>query len=158
MKNLDFVAIYAAVLSTIHIIWTIRSETPKVNVKIVNGFDRVDSEVIDGIYIIVQNSSKHSLNISNILILIPQNKSLMQRVKSHLRFKNHVRFTWAHSSLANYGLNAGCPLKLEPGKSHSVFIPEQTLNLILKDSTLKEIACVVQDEVRKPKYSKKYKL
>ena len=155
MKSIDYVAL----LSTINFLWTISRETPKVQVKLVSGSDRLDGELISGIYIVVQNPSIHILHISNILILIPHKQSSIKDLIHQIwQFKRIPRNNgWAHMSLADCGLNTGCPFSLDAGKSHRVFIPDQTLKAIFENAIREEIMCVVQDEVRKGKYSKKFK-
>ena len=159
MKNFDYLALYAAALSTINFLWGIYKEAPKVKAKLINGFDRVDGQMIGGIYIIVQNPSRHSLHISNILILYPFKENSIKSSLGHIwkfrRLSRHI--CWVHTSLPDNGLNSGCPLRLEAGKSHRVFLPDTILKIIFRNAVRDELMCVVQDEVRKEKYSQIFK-
>ena len=60
------------------------------------------------------------------------------------------------SSLSNFDIEDGCPLSLESGKSHSVFIPKKTLDEIFEESEKREIKAVVQDQLWRNKYSSKF--
>jgi hypothetical protein len=153
-------AIYAAGLSTVVFIWNVARTIPRVKVKIVFGTEKVDEGYLSGVYIFVQNPSPHTVHLATIHILYPYKKNGMkERIGHLLRFKRlpwHV--DWVHSSLSNYGLVDGCPLSLEAGKSHNVFVPQQILDKILADSERREIKAVVQDQLWRNKYSRKFKV
>ena len=76
-----------------------------------------------------------------------------------MKFKKFPwRLGWAYSRLSNYELEDGCPLSLEAGKSHDVFVPQKTLDEIFEDSVQREIIAVVQDELWRKKYSLKFEV
>ena len=159
MKNFDYLALYAAILSTINFLWGIYKESPKVKAYLIHGSAEIEGKLVGGIYLNVQNPSIQTLHISNILILYPYKKNSFRNILCDI-WKNKrlsSRICWTHSSLSMFGLSAGCPLSLESGKSHRVFIPDAILQTIFNDAVRKELKCVVQDEVRKSKYSQIFK-
>jgi hypothetical protein len=61
---------------------------------------------------------------------------------------------WAYSSLSFDAF----PLSIEPGKSHDIFVSEEVLEKILRDSDRREIKAAVQDQLWRNKYSRKFKV
>ena len=56
----------------------------------------------------------------------------------------------------NYEIEDGCPLTLESGKSHGILVPESALEKIFEDSEKRVIKAVVQDQLWRNKYSRKF--
>ncbi len=56
MKVTEFLAIYAAGLSTIVFVWNYVRATPRIKVEIISGSDEIDGEFVFGAYISVKNS------------------------------------------------------------------------------------------------------
>jgi len=160
LKVTELLAIYAACLSTIVFIWNVTRAIPRVKVKIVFGTDKVEGECTSGVYISVQNPSSHTVHLSNISILLPSSKRRFIDLIAHIL--KYRRFPWnegwVQSNLSNYKLENKCPLSLEAGKSHNVFIPQVVLEKIFKDSERREIKAVVQDQLWRNKYSRKFKV
>jgi len=158
LKVTELLAIYAACLSTIVFVWNVTRAIPRVKVKIVFGTDKVEGEWISGVYISVQNPSSYTVHLSNISILYPYSKKrfidLISHILKYRRFSWNVG--WVQSNLSNYELKDKCPLSLEAGKSHNVFVPQRVLEKILEDSERREIKAVVQDELWRNKYSRKF--
>jgi len=160
LKITEFLAVYAACLSSIVFIWNVVRTVPRVNVKLILGVETVNKEYISGVYICIQNPSPHTVHLSNISVLYPYVKKELKEIVLHaLKFKRFPwRLGWVHSSLSNYKLEDGCPLSLEAGKSHNVFVPQKILEEIFKDSERREIAAVVQDQLGRNKYSRKFEV
>jgi hypothetical protein len=150
LKVTELLAIYAACLSTIVFIWNVTRAIPRVKVKIVYGTDKIEEKWITGVYI--------SVHLSNISILYPSSKKRFIDFISHILKYRRFSWTvgWVLSSLSNYELECKCPLSLASGKSYNVFIPQRVLDKILKDSERREIKAVVQDELWRNKYSRKF--
>lgn len=158
MKTTEIFSIYAACLSTIVFIWNVKRSIPKFKVRIVFGGEEIDGEYVSGIYISIKNPFPHTIHLSNVSLLYPYEKSkwidLVTHVLKYRRFSKSV--CWVHTSLSNYELDDKCPLALESGQSHNVFVPDEILEKILEDSYQREIKAVVQDQLWRNKYSRKF--
>lgn len=77
MTVTEFLAIYAAFLSTVVFIWNWAREIPRVKVKIVCGTEKVDEGYLSGVYIFVQNPTPHTVHLAaiHILYLYKKNRS-----------------------------------------------------------------------------------
>jgi hypothetical protein len=158
LKSTEILAIYAACLSTIIFIWNILRTIPRYKVDIVFGVHENDGESKHGVYIFTRNSSPHTVHLSGIDILYPYKKSRSIDLIRHILKYRQMPGTvgWVNSSLSKYGLEDKCPLALESGKSHGVFIPHEILEEILKDNEQRQIRACVQDQLWRNKYSKKF--
>lgn len=120
--------------------------------------DTVDGKTQFGISISVQNPSLQTAHITNVSFLYPYRKpTLRKRLKHMIRFKR-VPFCigWCHSSLSFHGIEDGCPVSIEPGKSHRIFVRDDVLESLLKDATSRHLKAVVQDALWRNKYSKTF--
>ncbi|MGR3302355.1 MAG: hypothetical protein ACUZ8I_07600 [Candidatus Scalindua sp.] len=158
MKVTEILAIYAALLSTIVFVWNIRKAIPRVKIEVIFGTNKIDGEYVSGAYISVKNPSPHTVHLSNISILYPYKKSNIFELITHaLKYRQlPLSVGWVHLSLSNYEIEDGCPLALEPGKSHGILVPENTLEKIFEDSEKRVIKAVVQDQLWRNKYSRKF--
>ena len=160
MKITELLAMYAACLSTIVFIWNVIRAIPRVKVKIVFGTSEVEGEYMSGVYISIQNPSSHTVHLSNISILYPYKKDrfidLIAHILKYRQFPWNVG--WVHSNLSNYELEDKCLLSLEAGKSHNVFVPQGVLEKIFEHSERREIKAVVQDQLWRNRYSRKFKV
>lgn len=156
----DYLALYAALLSTFVFFWNVSRATPKVKVKICFGIDKIEGEYVSGVYIQVLNPSASEVHLNNIQILYPYSKysywQLVSFVLRHRRIPWHRG--WVHSSLSNYEIDDGCPLSLEPGKSHNILVPKCTLDEVFEDAVSREIMAVTQDQLDRKKYSSPFKV
>ena len=150
-------AIYAALLSTIVFIWNFYRAMPRFKIELTFGIDNVDGEYVSGVHISVKNPSPHTVHISNISILYPYKKTnIFELITYALKYRRLPHsLGWVLSSLSNYGIDDGCPLALEPGKSHNLIFPGSILEKVLKDNGKKVIKVVVQDQLWRCKYSNK---
>lgn len=160
MKITELLAIYAACLSTLVFIWNIARSIPRVKVMIVFGTSTLEGKCISGVFISIQNPSPHTVHLSNVSILYPYQKNrLIDLIKDVVKYRRlPSTLGWVHSSLSNYNLEDKCPSSIEAGKSHNIFIPQEVLEKILKDSERREIKVVVQDQLWRNKYSRKFKV
>lgn len=158
MKVTEILAIYAALLSTIVFVWNIIRTIPRVKIEVIFGTDKIKGEYVSGAYISIKNPSPHTVHLSNVDILYPYKKNkLIDLVMHTLKYRRlPLSVGWVHSNLSNYEIDDGCPLALEPGKSHGILVPESTLEKIFEDSERKEIKAVVQDQLWRNKYSRKF--
>ena len=160
MKVTDFLAIYAAGLSTIVFVWNYVRATPRIKVEVISGSDEIDGEFVFGAYISVKNPSSQTVHLSNISILYPYKQSNLTDILKHIIKYQRIPKSegWVSSSLSNYKIDDGCPISLEPGKAHSILVPERILEQIFEDSYSRKIKAVVQDQLWRNKYSNKFSL
>jgi hypothetical protein len=148
-------AIYGSALSTAVFIWNILRATPRIKVDLIFGIEEVGGEVVSGAHISIKNPSGSTVHIGNVSILYPyRNVRLVDYISHVVRFKRLPRTVgWVHSALSNFGIDDGCPMALEPGKSHGILVPEKILDQIFEDSTERKIRAVAQDQLWRDKYS-----
>lgn len=159
MKVTDYLAIYAAILSTLVFAWNILQSRPRIKVDLIFGIEGTGDDLKSGVYIFVRNLSSHDVHLSNIEILYPYTvASLKERLAHAWRFKTlPKRLGWVHSSLSNYSVESGCPVCLEARKSHQVFIPEPALEEMLSGAIDRVLMACVQDQLWSNIYSGKFK-
>ena len=124
LKLPEFLAIYAALLSTIVFAWNILRTIPKFKVDIMFGTYSNDGEIEHGVYIGIRNPSSHTIHLSSVDILYQyKDRKLVDLVSHIFKYRRLPRTVgWVHTSLSNYDLKDGCPLALESGKSYNVFV------------------------------------
>lgn len=158
LKLTEFLAIYAASLSTIVFAWNIRRAVPRFKVDIMFGTHGSGDDIDHGIYIGVRNPSPHTVHLAGLDLLYRYRKAnFIDRLTHLLKYRRWPSSVgWVHTRLSNYDLNDECPLALESGKSHDVFVPNIILEKILSDSVDRYIKAGVQDQLWRNKYSKKF--
>ena len=159
MKITDYLAIYAAILSTLVFFWNVLQSRPRVRIDLIFGIEGTGDAVKSGVYIFVRNLSSHDVHLSNISILYPYRiASLKERFAHVWRFRRLPRrLGWVHSSLSNYSLESGCQVSLEARKSHQVFIPQRVLEDMLAEANDRAIMASVQDQLWNTVYSGKFR-
>jgi len=158
LKLTDYLAIYAACLSTFVFAWNITRSIPRYKIDIVFGTKGDNDNIEHGVYIGIKNPSPYTVHLAGVELLYRYKESSLIRKITH--FLKYRRIPWAvdwvHTSLSNYKLKDGCPLALESGKSHLVFVPNEVLEQILNDSINRNIKACVQDQLWRNKYSQKF--
>lgn len=159
MKFTDYLAIYAALISTLVFVWNIFQSRPRIKVDLIFGVEGSGDAIKSGIYVTVRNLSSHDIHLSNIDILYQYRKPRIRDKIAHMwRFKNlPIRTGWIRSSLSNYSLGSGFPVCLEARKSHMVLIPQATVETILTEATDRALIACVQDQLWNNVYSRKFK-
>jgi len=158
LGSTDYVAIYGAALSAIVATWEYFRGRSKVRVLLIFAIGDVNGETQHGIGISIQNPSGHVVHLTNVSLLYPYTKlSLWGRLKNVIRFKRVLRTDgWCHSTLSFHGVEDGCPVSVEPGKSHYIFVRHETLEKVLADAHSRRLKAVVQDALWRNKYSKAF--
>lgn len=158
LKLTEGLAIYAACLSTIVFFWNVVKGTPRYKVDLVFGSTEEDGECKFGIYVSVKNPSTHTIHLSNISLLYPyRSESVFDKIAHLFKYRTMSNTVgWVHTSLSNFKLDDKCPIALEPGQSHEVFVPEEVIEKVLSDSTKRKLRAVVQDQLWRNKYSSKF--
>ena len=158
LKITEVLAIYAALLSTVVFVWNIARGIPRYKVDLIYGTTEDEGDCKFGVYISVRNPSSHTVHLSNISLLYPYRSGNLVEKLTHVFKYRRMPTTvgWCYTSLSNYEVDHKCPVALEPGKSHDVFIPENIIEQVLSDCSKREIKAVVQDQLWRNKYSLKF--
>lgn len=155
MKFTDYLAIYAAVLSSVVFLWNIRQSRPRIKVDLIWGIEKSGES---GIYVFVRNVSSHDVHLTNIDILYRYKTSTFKESIGHIcRFKTLPRtLGLVRSSLSNFSLESGCPISIEANKSHRVLIPDATVEVILEKAIDRSLMACAQDQLWRNVYSKAF--
>ena len=154
MKLTEYLAIYAAFLSTFIFVWNIFQARSRVRLRIVVG---VDNAVI-GVYVFIQNTSLHAVHLAGLTMLYPLvNTSLWGKVNHLLKYRQYpTNVGWVHTSLSYYGVADGFPLTLEARSSHKLFISDLVLKQLLQQSLRPAVRAKVQDALWRNTYSQTF--
>jgi hypothetical protein len=155
LKLTDYLAFYGAVLSTIALGWNIRRAYSKIRVLLIFA---ISSDSRHGINISIQNPSTQVVHITAVSFVYPY------RIKKAGDFVDHlVKFKrwpidsgWIHDALSNHSLDCGCPISIEPGRAHTIFVPHEVLESVFKNAVSRSLRVVVQDELWRNTYSPKF--
>jgi hypothetical protein len=148
-------AIYAAVLSSIVFAWNVSRARAKIQVRVVYCVQAAGKKYMHGASVSVQNPSAHTAHVTNISLVYPYKKVGLRERFAHLwRFKRLPhRIGWCHTSLRDHDVDDKCPISIQPGMAHSVFVPHNVIEKILKDATSRRFIAVAQDALWRDKYS-----
>ena len=124
------------------------------------GTNKIDGEYKNGVFVSVQNPSFHTVHLSNFSILYPYKQTnLIDLIRHAIKYRRLPLIEgWVHCKLSLYDFEDNFPISLEPGKSHSFLIPQEIVEKILQDSVRRELRAVVQDQLWRNKYSRKFKV
>ena len=159
MKTTDYLAIYAAILSTFVFLWNVLQSRPRIKVDVIFGIEGTGDDVKSGVYIFVRNLSSHDVHLASIEILYPYTTvGLKTRLIHAWKYKRLPRrLGWVHSSLSNYSVASGCPVCVEARKSHQVFVPFSSVEKMLADAVNRSLIACVQDQLWNNIYSKRFR-
>jgi len=151
----DWIATYAALVSTVVFWWQLKQSRPQVKVVVMLGFQ--DDSL--GAWITVQNLSTHPLNLAGINVLYPwEVVGFKRRIKNAITYRRWNRYSgWVNTFLTNYGHEVDLPGSVGPYNSCSVFIPERILKAMFKDATEHKIVVRVQDALSRDHYSNEFR-
>lgn len=154
----DYLAIYAAILSTGIAFWNYAQARPRIKVNVIGGMDTSTSPSQMGAFVYVRNLSSHDVPLSAIVLLFRfGSTSFAKRVRHLVKYKQLPHTVgWAHASLSNYAVNDGCPTVVAARSSHRIFIPEAVLERIATQSGKRVLMCSVQDQLWNSIYSNHY--
>lgn len=155
LKLTEYFAIYAAVLSTFVFLWNVLQSKAKIKIDLIYGIEGEDDDIKSGVYIFVRNLSSHQVYLSNLSLLYPyRSVSFKERIAHLWKYKRFPsRIGWVLTSLSNYSIEDGCPICLEPRKSHSVLITDDKLENVLSDAVDRNLIACVQDQLWNNTYS-----
>lgn len=158
MRLTDFLAVYAASLSTTIALWNYFRSRPQLRVRLIFAIETIEDELQSGIGISIQNVSGQTVHITNVSFLYPYRRStVLDRLKHLIRFKLIPwNDGWCHSSLSLHGLHDGCPASIEPGKSHWIFVRHEVLDRPFERAESFRLKAVVQDALWRNRYSQAF--
>ena len=147
MKLIEFLAIYGASLSTVVFFWNFIHSRPKYKVRALVSGDEADPTRFAGAQILVQNKSTKVVHKSEITVFYPYKAArALDQIKDVARFRRlPLRVGWVGVCLRDYGIKDGCPIALEPGQVHQVFVPRELFNELLDRSLRREIRAFAKD-------------
>lgn len=149
LKITDYLAIYAAILSSVVFLWNVLQSRPRFKVDLLFGVDSVEGVTTSGVSIVVRNTSSHDIHLAAIGLLYPYAKVGIKEKLLHLwRYKRWPRRVgWCHTGLSNYSIKDGCPMCLEARKSHHVLVPKEVVERVLSEATGDKLIATVQDQL-----------
>jgi hypothetical protein len=152
MEITDGLAIYAAILSTAVLALDVVRASPKVKTRLVFG---LHPNLGAGVYISVQNKSSHTVHLAAVSALYQSSHaSLFGKIRFFLKNKRlPTTLGWVHSSLKYYDTPDFCPVAIEPGNAHQIFLPEEKIESILRDSVSRDLMASSQDMLWRNSYS-----
>ena len=158
MKTTEILAIYASFLSTVVFFWNVRRATSRVKIELIFGIAEIGEEPSVGVYVSVKNPSAQTVHLSDISPLYPSKRPSFFEMAMHVLKYRRLPWSlgWVHTSFSYFDIDDGCPVSLEPGKGHKIFIPQEKVEKILEDAERKELKAVAQDELWRNKYSKAF--
>lgn len=158
MKITDYLAIYAAFLSTLVFLWNLRQARPRLKADIVPGLTDKGERPRFGAFIIIRNVSPLEVHLSAISLLYRHGKpSLKEKLMHLLKYRQIPRtIGWVHSSFSYYDVDDEFPLSIGARKAHRIFIPQSALENIAIESGERTIRCNIQDELGNNVLSKKF--
>lgn len=159
LKITDWLAIYAAVVSTLVFWWTIKQSKAKIKVDILPGFETIDGIPTSGYFIIIRNISSQPIPIGSISILSQYKQAtLFSRLNHLLKYRRFSQSEgWVYHSLSSYNIDTKCPITLEPRSFHKIIISFDKIDSLLKEDSLRLIKVNVQDQLWKGYFSKPIK-
>jgi hypothetical protein len=149
-KFTDFIAIYAALLSTLVFVWNFRNSQPRFKVELFSGF----KEQEHGVFIDIKNPSSQVVIINVVWLLFPlRTAKLVEKVTNLCRFKRLPHLDWVRGSIFAEVIATELPVSLAPRNSHRIFIPEAKIREMLQRTPSTSFAAGVRDALGGSKYS-----
>ncbi|MBW4472863.1 MAG: hypothetical protein KME45_21175 [Stenomitos rutilans HA7619-LM2] len=158
MKITDYLAIYAAALSTIVFVWNVFQSQPRFRIDLVFGVETKNEKTEGGVYIIVRNVSNHDIHLASIgFLYLDRQPSLRERISYLWKFKRVPRrLGWVHSSLSYHAISNGCPTAIEARKSHRVFVPISAIETMIAKGSAPLLIASAQDELWNNVYTRPF--
>lgn len=160
LKITEYLSIYAALLSSIVFIWNIRRATSRVKIQFVFSVDQNNGEPASGLSVVVSNPSAQTIHLSSISPLVPSTSSkpdISARLKHIAKYRRlPTALGWVHTQFDYFDIDDGCPVSIEPGRSHRIFVSGDKVKEMLMESECKQLRARAQDELWRNKYSKPY--
>ena len=155
LKFTEILAVYGAVLSTAVFVWNVVRSIPKLKVDIGYGVAEIDGEYVGGAYVCVRNPSSTTVHLASVEVMYTNGEpSFIERLAHMLKYRRlSSSVGWVYVPLVDYGVDNNCPVALEAGQSHHVFIPDEKVKEILSGTDIKKLRGSAQDQLWRNKYS-----
>lgn len=156
MKLTEYLAIYAAILSTIVFLWNIGNSRPRFSVQVVFSFEGTGSSKL-GVCISIKNMSMQAVNIVSLSLLAPyKSVSLYERLSYWIKYRRFKHIGWMHMPFAFNDINTKLPVTIQPYHAHNIFVPEEVIWRILEGYPSMNFAVAAQDALWRSRTSKLY--
>ncbi|MFT7293016.1 MAG: hypothetical protein ACI87Q_000862 [Pseudohongiellaceae bacterium] len=155
MTLTDYLAIYAASLSTLVFFWNFVSARPRLKVRLSPGSKVDGDKVLFGVYVSIQNISAHTVHVSHLSLLYPyQDASLKEKLLHVAKYRRMPKTVgWVHTSPEYFDVDRGLPISVEARSSHDVFVPDEALEEIFEVAVARRIRAIAQDALWQNTYS-----
>lgn len=149
LKITDYLAIYAAILSSSVFIWNILQSKPRLKIDLLFSVNTVNGVTKSGVTIVVRNTSSHDIHLGSIGLAYPYRRvGIKERLLDFWHFKRWPRRdSWCHTHLSNYSIENSCPMCLDARKSHHIFIPQEIIEELLSTAIQYKFIATVQDQL-----------
>ena len=160
MKITEFLAIYAAVISTVVFAWNVTTSRARFSVTLAGGANKSGEEYELGVFLSIQNPSLHTVHVNSVSLLYPYRKiTLYEKIEHLIKYRRVGRYTgWVHNGLIFDDIETGLPVSIDPRQSHSIFIPENVIWEMLGKDGSAVFAAEVQDALWRDKYSEAFEM
>ncbi len=152
MKITEFLAIYAAVLSSIVFVWNYIRAIPRIKVTMVCGNAEGGRT---GTYIVVRNPSAHAVHLRSVTLLYRFKKRRLKDYRDAVRVYKHIprRLGWVSW---DHNFADRDPVSVEPGKAYEVFIPHTEFEQIFRNAVDRKLMAAAQDQLWNNYYSREF--
>jgi len=152
LKVTDWLAIYAAVLSTVVFAWNVLRAKPKVKTRLTLG---LHPEQGPGVYVFVQNKSGHTVHLAAVGPLYRSGyASIREKLAFIIKYRRFPKtLGWVHTSFKYFGISDACPVAIEAGNAHQIFVPEAQVEEILRGAEAPDLMAHAQDMLWRNSYS-----
>lgn len=153
LKATDWIAIYAALVSTWVFGWQVRQARPRIIVSAMGGLVNDDY----GAYISIRNNSVHAIKIESCSLLYQSRKQpLWSWLKVVWQFKRVPRFHGWNIRFLPDSLKLELPARLAPYDSLNIFIPESALLDLFGGGSERRLIFKIQDAMWKDYYTNEF--
>jgi hypothetical protein len=154
----DYLAIYGAGLSTVVAVWNYVRSQSQIRIQLVFAAEGDNTKIEHGFGISVQNPSEQTVHINHVSLVYPYRSiPFRERIGDAFKYRRlPQRSGWCHTALSNYGVEDRCPVSIEAGKSHYIFVRHEVIEQVLAQATSRSIKAVVQDALWRNTYSKAF--
>ncbi len=155
MEITDYLAFYAAALSTVIAYWNVNSSRAHIELELVPGLSKSEEGYISGVYLSIKNPSNRTVHINSVSLIYPYRRiSWKEKVVSAIKYRRVFRYEgWVHNGMVFDKIETDLPVSIEPRKSHSIFLPSFIISEMVADDGAKRFAAVAQDALWRNKYS-----
>lgn len=152
MKVTDWLAVYASILSTAIFAWNILQAKPKVKTRLVFG---LHPEQGPGVYVFVQNKSVHTVHLAAVGPLYRYARaSVREKIAFIINYRRLPKdLGWVHTNFKHLGISDACPITIEAGNAHQIFVPAAQVEEILQNAETRDLMVCAQDMLWHNSYS-----